>query len=126
MRISDWSSDVCSSDLIVQAPLFLVWLIDLGRLTRLAEARGVSSEALTYLESFLLGAVDASLAAQSAVVALESLGLGSVYIGGIRNRPAEVVAELGLPRNVFPVFGLVVGRPDPAKPAHIKPRLPQA
>src|SRR3546814_7015230 len=93
MRISDWSSDVCSSDLIVQAPLFLVWLIDLGRLTRLAEARGVSSEALTYLESFLLGAVDASLAAQSAVVALESLGLGSVYIGGIRNSPAEV--EIG-------------------------------
>ena len=59
------------------------------------------------------------------MVALESIGLGSVYIGGIRNRPAEVAAELGLPPHVFALFGLVVGRPDPAAPASVKPRLPQ-
>jgi|HubBroStandDraft_1064217.scaffolds.fasta_scaffold00328_25 nitroreductase len=110
---------------IVEAPLLLVWLVDLARLSRLAEERGAPSEALDYVESFLVGAVDAALAAQSAVVALESLGLGSVYIGAIRNKPAQVAAELGLPPHVFALFGLVVGRPDPARPTAVKPRLPQ-
>lgn len=111
---------------IVEAPLLLVWLIDFDRLTRIGDARGTRPAALDYLESFVLGSVDASLAAQNAVVALESLGLGSVYIGGIRNRPADVAKELDLPPRLFPLFGLVVGRPDPARPAAIKPRLPQA
>lgn len=111
---------------IVEAPLLLVWLIDFDRLTQIGELRGVRPEALDYMESFLLGSVDTSLAAQNAVVALESLGLGSVYIGGIRNKPAEVAAELDLPPRMFPLFGLVVGKPDPARPASVKPRLPQA
>ncbi len=111
---------------IVEAPLLLVWLIDFHRLSELGAARGLRPEALDYTETFVLGAVDTALAAQNAVVALESLGLGSVYIGGIRNRPAEVAAELGLPPRVFPLFGLVVGRPDPSRPASVKPRLPQS
>jgi nitroreductase len=109
---------------ILEAPLLLVWLVDLARLTRLAEERSAPSAALDYIECFLLGAVDAALAAQNAVVALESLGLGAVYIGALRNKPAEVAAELGLPPHVFPIFGLVVGRPDPARPTAVKPRLP--
>jgi nitroreductase len=110
---------------ILEAPLFLLWLVDLHRLTALGAARGEPAEALDYLESFLLGAVDTAIAAQNAVVALESLGLGAVYIGGIRNKPAEVAAELGLPPHAFALFGLAVGRPDPARPASVKPRLPQ-
>lgn len=110
---------------IADAPLFLVWLVDLHRLQWIGEAEDKPAKALGYLESFLLGAVDTALAAQSAVVALESLGLGSVYIGGIRNRPTEVAAELDLPPHVFALFGLVVGRPDPEAPASVKPRLPQ-
>lgn len=111
---------------IIDAPLFLVWLVDLNRLRRIGDAEDKPAQALDYLESFLLGAVDTSLAAQNAVVALESIGLGSVYIGGIRNRPADVAAELGLPPGVFALFGLAVGRPDPATPAAVKPRLPQS
>jgi nitroreductase len=111
---------------IIQAPLFLLWLVDLHRLERIGQARSTPTDALNYLETFLLGAVDTSLAAQNAVVALESLGLGAVYTGGIRNKPAEVAAELGLPPHVFALFGLAVGYPDPATPASVKPRLPQA
>lgn len=111
---------------IREAPLFLVWLADLARLERVAAQRQLPHAALDYTESFILGVVDATLAAQNAVVAAEALGLGTVYIGGIRNRPLEVAAELGLPPRVFPVFGLCVGRPDPARPAAVKPRLPQA
>jgi nitroreductase len=109
---------------IVEAPLLLVWLVDLNRLSKIAGARQQSAFALEYFDSFLLGAVDAALAAQNALVALESLGLGGVYIGALRNKPLEVAAELGLPPNVFALFGLVAGKPDPARPAGVKPRLP--
>ncbi len=110
---------------IRQCPLFLVWLADLSRLDRVAERADTKAGANAYLEMFLLAVVDAALAAQNAVVAAESLGLGTVFIGGIRNLPEQVAAELQLPPHVFPVFGLCVGRPDPAKPAAVKPRLPQ-
>lgn len=106
-------------------PIFLVWLADLARLERAAALRNTPAEGLDYFELFLLAAIDAALAAQNAVVAAESLGLGTVYIGGMRNRPQDVASELGLPARVFPVFGMCVGWPDEAKPAEIKPRLGQ-
>jgi nitroreductase len=111
---------------VSQAPLFLVWLADLARLDAMAQARTSPVDGIHYLEMLLVSLVDATLAAQNAVIALESLGLGAVYIGAIRNHPEQVAAELALPRMVFPVFGLCVGTPDPARPARIKPRLPQA
>ena len=111
---------------IRQAPLFFVWLADLSRVTRVAEQHHAELEALPYLESLLLGTIDASLAAQNAVVALESLGLGSVYIGAIRNDIEGVAKELGLPPHVYPVFGLCVGHPSKELPAKVKPRLPQS
>jgi nitroreductase len=110
---------------IVRAPLFLVWLIDLHRLGQIGKARGTATGGLDYLETLLLGSVDTAIAAQNAVVALESLGLGAVYIGGIRNRPGEVARELGLPPHVVALVGLSVGFPDPDAPASVKPRLPQ-
>ncbi|AHK32084.1 CR(VI) reductase [Rhodococcus opacus PD630] len=60
------------------------------------------------------------------MTAAESLGLGTVFIGALRNKPEEVAAELGLPPHVFAVFGLVVGHPHPDADAQIKPRLPRA
>jgi nitroreductase len=108
-----------------QAPLQLVWLADLARLERIASQLERPSTALDYLEMLLVAIVDAALAAQNAVVAAESLGLGTVYIGAMRNRPEEVARLLQLPPRVVAVFGLCVGHPDPALPAAIKPRLPQ-
>jgi len=111
---------------IRQAPLFLAFLADTSRLDRLGQREGQTLEGLQYLESFLVAAVDAALAAQNVVVAAESLGLGSVYVGALRNRPEEVAAELGLPPGVMAVFGLAVGVPDEQVPTAIKPRLPQS
>ncbi|POR54849.1 nitroreductase [Paraburkholderia eburnea] len=110
---------------IREAPLFLVWLADLNRLEAAAGRTGASAEGLHYLETLLVGVIDAALAAQNAVVALESLGMSAVYIGAIRNQPEQVAAELGLPPRVLPVFGLCVGYADESHPAQIKPRLPQ-
>ena len=111
---------------IEQAPLFLVWVADLGRARRLAERAGTETAAADYLETTLIGFVDTALAAQNAVLAAESLGLGSVFVGAIRNHPEEVAAELGLPPHTVATFGLAVGAPDPTERADIKPRLPQA
>jgi nitroreductase len=110
---------------IRQAPLFLVWVVDQRKLKSVAEAQGREALAFDYLESFLLGAVDTSLAAQNATVALESHGLGATYVGAIRNRPAEVAAELGLAPHNFALFGMAVGWPDPEAGLEVKPRLPQ-
>ncbi|MEK1939561.1 MAG: NADPH-dependent oxidoreductase [Pseudomonas sp.] len=110
---------------IVQAPLFLVWVADLSRAKRQAEREGQVLEALDYLEPLLFSSIDAALAAQNAVVALESLGLSSVYIGALRNDIAAVSEELNLPANSFPVFGLCVGYADPSYDGGVKPRLGQ-
>jgi nitroreductase len=110
---------------IREAPLFMVWLADLSRFQRLSEQHQFPIEALPYLETFLVGCIDAALAAQNATLAAEAMGLGAVYIGGIRNQIDQVAQVLDLPPLVFPVFGLVIGHPDPARPSAIKPRLPQ-
>jgi nitroreductase len=111
---------------IVQCPLYLVWCVDLARLRLAAAERQEVLEGLDYLEPFIVGVVDAALAAQSAAVAVESLGLGFVLIGAMRNHPEQIVAELGLPPHVMALFGMCVGYPDPAVPTGIKPRLPQS
>ncbi|MEE4219654.1 nitroreductase family protein [Pseudomonas viridiflava] len=80
---------------------------------------------MPYLESLLLGTIGAALGAQNAVVALESLGLGSVYIDAIRNDIEGVANELGLPWQVYPVFGLCVGYPSTERPVQVKPQPPQ-
>lgn len=111
---------------IVQAPLFLIWVADLSRAQRLAERNGTTLAATSYLEATILGFVDAALAAPNAVITAESLGLGTVYVGAIRNHPEDVATEVGLPRHAVATFGLAVGTPDPTEHAAIKPRLPQA
>ncbi len=73
-------------------------------------------------EQLLLGCVDTALMAQNAMIAAESMGLGGVFIGGIRNNIAEVTALLDLPKFVLPLFGFCIGYPD-ASP-DVKPRMP--
>ncbi|RRJ63613.1 oxygen-insensitive NADPH nitroreductase [Paenibacillus oralis] len=109
---------------VEQCPVFLVWCGDLSRLKHTAERHLPAQE--TYegaVENFIVATVDAALAAQNAAVAAESLGLGIVYIGGIRNQSAKVAELLGLPDLVYPLFGMCLGVPD-QEPGQ-RPRLPQ-
>jgi len=110
---------------INEAGLFLVWVADLGRARRVAERENAPLDGADYLETTIIGFVDTALAAQNAVVASESLGLGTVFVGALRNKPLEVADELGLPPHTIATFGLAVGVPDPTENAGIKPRLPQ-
>ncbi|MGO8714031.1 MAG: nitroreductase family protein [Rhizomicrobium sp.] len=109
---------------ITQAPLFLAFLADLSRAQRVGDAGGVEMGNLAYLETFMVAAIDAALAAQNAVVAAESLGLSTVYIGSLRNDPVAVADELDLPNGAVAVFGLCVGWGKGRW--EVKPRLAQA
>ncbi|WP_119418048.1 NADPH-dependent oxidoreductase [Desertibaculum subflavum] len=107
-------------------PLFLVWLADLSRLERLGQESKVELAGLDYLEVFTVAVVDAAMAAQNAVVAAESLGLATVYIGALRNDVERVARLLDLPPRAFAVFGLCVGYAEAAAAGEVKPRLPQS
>jgi FMN reductase (NADPH) len=106
---------------ITQAPLFLAWCADLARLDRVCELQGYT-QVVSYVENFLVAAVDAAIAAQNAALAAQSFGLGICYIGSIRNNPREVIDLLGLPRLVFPITGMTIGYP--IRTPGIRPRLP--
>ncbi|MFC4768112.1 oxygen-insensitive NADPH nitroreductase [Effusibacillus consociatus] len=105
---------------VEQCPLFLVWCADMYRLREACEMQGTEMVHGT-MENFIVATVDTALAAQNAAIAAESMGLGIVYIGGIRNNPREVTKLLQLPELVYPVFGMCVGYPDHTP--EIKPRL---
>lgn len=71
---------------------------------------------------FLLSVNDALIAAQNAVVAAESMGIGSCYIGDIMEQ-CEVHREmLHLPEYVFPAAMLVFGYPTEDAKKRTKPR----
>src|SRR4051794_14235988 len=102
---------------------FFVFCADLYRHTVIGEKEQKDvTPSLESTEKFMVALIDTSLAAQNAVIAAESMGLGICYIGGIRNNLEEVKKLLNLPDRVIPLFGLAVGYP-----VHItdkKPRLP--
>ncbi|WP_147196547.1 oxygen-insensitive NADPH nitroreductase [Pantoea sp. CCBC3-3-1] len=104
---------------VAQAAEFWVFCADFNRHLQICpEAQ------LGLAEQLLLGCVDTALMGQNAMVAAESLGLGGVFIGGIRNGIAEVTELLGLPKFVLPLFGLCLGWP--AQTPQVKPRMPAA
>lgn len=79
---------------------------------------------LGFAELLLVGAIDTAIMAQNTLLAAESMGMGGVYIGGLRNQIEEVTRLLALPEQVLPLFGLCLGWPD--ETPEQKPRLPGA
>lgn len=106
---------------VASAGAFLVYCADLRRSKNACEDQG-GEFSPGMMEHFLIASIDVGLAAQNTVVAAESMGLGICYIGGLRNKPAEVAELLKLPEQVYPVFGLCLGYPD--QNPEVKPRLP--
>ena len=119
-------SEVTSQKPILNAPVFLVFCADVSRLLRASEMnqRQAPESYVEYTETFLMASVDAAIAAQNAVLAAESEGLGCTYIGGIRNNLPKVMELLDIPKGVYPVFGMVLGYPETNTDEAAKPRLP--
>ena len=111
---------------IEQCPLFLAFIADVSRLERLGEQEKITMEVLPYLETYLVAAIDAALAAQNAVTAAESLGLSNVYIGAMRNDIVRVAELLELPPGAMCIFGLCIGYAADGVTNAVKPRLPQS
>ncbi len=102
---------------VASAAEFFVFCVDFNRHSQIKP-----DAKLGFTEQTLIGAVDTALMAQNALVAAESMGLGGVYIGGLRNNPDKVADLLNLPSHVLPLFGLCLGYP--AQDPETKPRLP--
>jgi nitroreductase len=111
---------------IEQCPLYLCWVADMTRNAMISRAEKMEFETMPWLETFMVACIDVALAAQNAVVAAESMGLSTVYIGAMRNDPERVAALLGLPPQCFCLFGLCVGYASPQAAGEVKPRLSQA
>lgn len=100
-----------------------IFCADLHRHEVISEMEGQDlTTSLQSTEKFMVGLIDATLAAQNAVLAAESMGLGACYIGGIRNDLEAVCDLLHIPKRVIPLFAVVVGYP--AQHPDKKPRLP--
>ena len=120
---------------IARAPLLLLFLADYQRWMDIFHASDVRS--LCESEGrpmrhpregdLLLACCDALIAAHTAVVAAESLGIGSCYIGDILER-YEVHRELlGLPRYALPITLVCFGYPtQAARERTLTPRFPQS
>lgn len=127
IQVSDQAKKEKISDLagnqpwVKQAPVFLVFCADLTRLESACEIHGVTPET-GRAEQMIVATVDTALMAQNLMVSAESMGLGGVFIGGIRNDPARLCGILNIPDHAYPVFGMCLGVPDHTP--DIKPRLP--
>lgn len=106
---------------IRQAPVFLVFCADLHKLSTACDIQN-KEMSKGYSEQLILASVDTAIWGQSVLLAAESMGLGGVYVGGIRNNPDKVTELLQLPQQVYPVFGMSLGYPD--QDPQVKPRMP--
>ena len=112
-------SEACKQPFVAKAPELWIFCGDFHRDGCLCE-----NPSLGWTDHFLVACVDTGIMAQSAMIALESLGLGGVYVGGIRDCVETVHELLQMPANTVPLMGLAFGYP--AEKHEIKPSLPKS
>jgi nitroreductase len=104
-----------------RAPLWFTICVDLYKLERFMSLRGwqlVSND----LSMLLFGFQDAALMAENMVIAAESLGMGSCFLGNTPYQADKIQKRYKLPKRVFPLVELVMGYPAEAFPP--RPRYP--
>ncbi len=104
-----------------KAPLFFIVCVDSHRWERIMDRRNWKMKTDDDL-LLLLGCQDAALMAENMVIAAESLGMGSCFLGGIPYNAAAIIKQFELPPRVFPMVGLTMGYPAENPPA--RPRYP--
>ncbi len=101
------------------APLYFIICVDIHRMQKVMEKRNwkmISSDAAM----LLFGLQDASYMAQNLVIAAESLGLGTCYLGFVPFMAEKLILEYDLPKKVLPMVGITVGYP--AENPLVRPR----
>ncbi|MEM9774690.1 MAG: nitroreductase family protein [Chloroflexota bacterium] len=107
--------------MVEQAPAVLTFCSDLFRMREWIRIND-SKQSFDDFLGFMVGAVDAAIAAQTICLAAESVGLGICYMGTTLMSADKIIDILQLPKWVFPVTSIVIGYPaeDPA----VRDRLP--
>lgn len=103
---------------------FMAFCADYNKIRTAARAKGIEMpEFENTVDGLIVATVDATLAMMSAVVAAESVGLGTCCIGYARTADPEGIARaLELPKGVYVVCGLALG--IPREEPDLKPKQP--
>jgi nitroreductase len=104
-----------------QAPLNFTICVDAHRFELIMQLRGWKTGS-NDLSLLVIGIQDAALMAENMVIAGESLGLGSCFLGGVPYQSKEIIRKYRLPERVFPLVGLAMGYPASDPP--VRPRFP--
>ncbi len=104
-----------------QAPVLLTICVDLYKFELIMEKRGwkIKTNDLTNL---MFGIEDASYFAQNIVIAAESLGLGTCYLGSPIWAMGRFAEQYKLPKRVVPIVQIAIGHPSEDPPC--RPRYP--
>ena len=105
---------------IASAPMVLVFLADVRRWLDLYRAAGLDCRA-PGPGDLLLAVSDANIAAENAVTAAWSLGIGSCFIGDVMENCERQKELLSLPAHVFPAAMVVFGYPTEQQRERVKP-----
>lgn len=105
------------------APLWFTLCVDMHRMELIMARRGWTVVA-NDLSLLLMAIQDVALMAENMVIAAESLGMGSCFLGTTPYRAERIQKKYGLPKRVFPLVELVMGYPDEEFPP--RPRYPLA
>lgn len=105
---------------IAQAPLVLVFCADCRKWYHAFLEYGCDPRK-PGVGDLMLAVSDTNIAAQNAVVAAQSLGIGSCYIGDIMENAETQRKLLNLPEYVFPAAMLVFGYPAKSQLEREKP-----
>jgi nitroreductase len=104
-----------------KAPLLFTICVDLHRMELVMSKRGwqmVTND----LSMLFFGIQDASLMAENMVIAAESFGMGSCFLGAAPYIADKIARKYKLPPRVFPLVQLVMGYPAEDPPT--RPRYP--
>ncbi|MDE7019765.1 MAG: nitroreductase family protein [Lachnospiraceae bacterium] len=117
----DRLAELCDHQLFMaKAKMMLVFCADCRKWLSFYEEAGLEPRS-PGAGDLLLAVEDALIAAQNAVTAAESLGIGSCYIGDVMENAEEVKKLLQLPKYVYPACLLVFGYPTKQQKERKKP-----
>ena len=124
-QLKDKLVETCDHQpMIAQAKLVLIFCADCKKWYDAYAAVGCQPRK-PGVGDLLLACSDAIIAAQNAVTAAESLGIGSCYIGDIMENCEQQRELLGLPEYVFPVGMVIFGYPTEQQQRRPKPERVQ-
>ena len=105
-----------------KAPLLFIICVDSHKWELIMAERDWQMDVEDDALLLLLGLQDAALMAENMVIAAESLGMGSCFLGGMPFKSESLIEKFKLPKRVFPMVGLTMGYPAENPPP--RPRYP--